>query len=153
MDGYRQAELVKIKNEVMELQMGLNRRYLHLRSVDNFIFHFDEIENEADKEWIYTTLTNYLLFCKQIDEDIDTKMGNQLYYEFLDKVAQYYRYHLKFRMVVNKVSYGIMFLVLLLTIVLVFNFLVSLIVVPVFVHFLIYINNKRKQKKVYGVFY
>jgi hypothetical protein len=149
----RQAELTEIKNEVIELHTEWNRKYFHLKTVDNFIFHLDKIKNEADKAWIYTTLKNYLLCCKQIDEELDREQSNQLYTKFIDKIGQYYRHNLKFRMIGNKVVYVIIFLVLILIAGLVFNFLVSLIIIPPFVHFLIYVSNKQKQKKVYGIFY
>jgi hypothetical protein len=36
------------------------RKFYYLRTIENMIFHFDEIKNENDKNWIYEMLIEYL---------------------------------------------------------------------------------------------
>lgn len=151
--GERKSKLLETKNQVSNLQSGWNLKYLHFRSVDNFIFHFDQINNEADKQWIFDTLINYFIVCKEIDEVVDREMGNQLYSEFLDKIANYYRYKLNFIMAINKVGYFIFFLIIFFLAGFLFSFLIASFIIPMYILFLIYIDRKQKQKKVYGVFY
>lgn len=149
----RKTKLEETKAEVFYSQIEWNHKYLHHKSVANFIFHFDNIKNGTDKEWIYTTLLNYLLICKGLNEELDRKMSNKLYYECLEKVAQYYRYHLNFIMIVNSVSYIIIFLIVLFFVTIIFNFIISLFTIPLFFCFFLHLNNKVKQHRTYGIFY
>jgi hypothetical protein len=77
------------------------RKFYYLRTIENMIFHFDEIKNENDKNWIYEMLIEYLDKSFELMPQMSIKNSKHLYETYLDKVINYYHdHHLKFSMIV-----------------------------------------------------
>jgi hypothetical protein len=148
-----QSELNQKQNEVFSMHSAWDIKYLHYNTVNNFIFHFNDINNNTDKEWIYVNLSEYLSICKTMNEGIDRHASSQLYDQYLDKIASYYRSNLGFIMIVSKTLYIIIYLVVFVLLAVLFNFLVGFLVVPLLIFHFDYIGKKSKRKEAYGVFY
>jgi hypothetical protein len=128
-------------------------KYFHLKTVENFIFHFDGFKDRTKKRQIYATLTDYFDSIFAIDS-IDARLSKELFDRYLFKIARLYDMYLKF------IPYPKIDMVVLVLLGL-FGCL-YFISAPVYAYFMtlsvfvvgsIFIRRKKKSKKVYGYFY
>ena len=151
--NYLESELDRRVSEIFNSIDPWNVRYLHTKSVRNFISHFSEIKNEIDKEWIYMTLSDYLTFCDNVDEVVDRAHSSKIYDDYIDKIAQYYRSNFGFIMVVSNTLYTIIYLTVFLVVFFIVNKTVSIAVPLLFLLHMYNIGRKKRKKEVYGLFY
>ena len=149
----RKQELLASKDAVFSDFTDWNKKYLHDCTVSNLIEHFDRIKNEDDKPWIFNSLQTYLMFCRGINEEIDRSQSNGIYMAYLDRLCNYYRYNLGFRMVVGRVADFLLFATAFVSLILLLNFYSALLSIPLFVLHRQRIVRKMKRKEAYGVFY
>jgi hypothetical protein len=149
----RKQELLYLKESVFENQSVWNRKYLHFKTVSNFIHHFDNIKNENDKRWIFKSLNDYLINCDDLKEEINRTESNTLFESFLAKPGDYYRHELHFKMVMNKVSYFFLYSVAFIGMALIFNFYIALLIIPLIIYHQYRVRLKVKRRETYGVFY
>jgi len=132
---------------------GLESRYFHLNTVDNFIFHFNAIEPEEDRVWAYTKLCKFFEVCNNYIDNIDRKRGAELFRTYLSKVAMLYREKLGFALLIDKfyliTFYFIIFLILYFTT----SVWISLISVLLFLIHYFHNFSKYRQKKLYDLFF
>jgi hypothetical protein len=130
-----------------------DRKYFHLKTLQNLIFHFDEIRNENDKRWVYSSLENYINECHNYIPSIDRTTSSQLYLQFIDKVTDYYRSYLGFILILDRNLLIIFYVVLFLLCYFIFNIWVSLIPIVFFILQFYRVYKKRKDKRVFSLFY
>ena len=105
------TQMIQLNNSVEEHK----RKYFHLKTIENLIFHFDDIRSESDKKWVYETLDEYFQKCSNLSTSIDRRISKKLFFEFLDKVTDYYHSNLGFSILINRtVVYFIYVLLLIL---------------------------------------
>jgi hypothetical protein len=61
MDERRHA-LAELYDQTFINKSDWDKKYLHHKTVRNFIHHYDRIRKENDKAWIYSGLKHYLAF-------------------------------------------------------------------------------------------
>ena len=155
-----QKEFDSRKGHLRTLMNGLNtsivvneKKYFHLKTIENLIFHFEGIKTENDKNWVYETLVEYFEKCSENGPSIDRDTSMNLFNEYLDKITDYYHNNLGFAVLMNRVVvYSVYFLILSLCYYF-FNFYVVIAVASVFVIQIIRAFKKYKEKKVYGLFW
>ena len=87
------TQMIQLNNSVEEHK----RKYFHLKTIENLIFHFDDIRSESDKKWVYETLDEYFQKCSNLSTSIDRQISKKLFFEFLDKVTDYYHSNVSLR--------------------------------------------------------
>jgi hypothetical protein len=149
----RKQQLLALKEAVFSDLTVWNKKHLHYCTVSNLIEHFDRIKNEDDEAWIFNSLQTYLMFCKGMNEEINRSESNSIYMAYLDKLCNYYRYNLDFRMVVGRVTDVLLFATTFVSLFLILNIYTALLSIPLFVWNRRRIVRKVKRQEAYGVFY
>lgn len=130
-----------------------DRRYFHLQTIENLIFHFDEIKTENDKNWVYNGLVIYFNKCAELAPSIDRETSMNMYYDYIDNITDYYYKNLGFSLLTNRsIVYLIYFIVLLLCLIF-FNYYVVLLAASFFVFRIIVLFKKYKDRKVYSLWW
>ena len=70
-DDNRMGHLYTILQELSSSILAKQRKYFHLNTIDNLIFHFADIKTEIDKKWVYESLIEYFRVCADIMPSID----------------------------------------------------------------------------------
>ncbi len=149
----RKGHLQSLMNELNN-SIGINeKKYFHLQTIENLIFHFERVKTENDKNWIYETIVVYFKRCSEIMTSIDRNTSKDLFYEHVDKVTDYYHNNLGFVLLINRtIVYLIYFLILLLCYIFL-NFYVVIIVASLLMFQTFRVFKKYKEKMVYGLFW
>ena len=71
-------------------QMPEKKRKYHLKSIHNFLIHFEELTLDSDREIVFETLNEYLEFISvnTIDSNNECK---KLFYEYIRPVGLIYQ--------------------------------------------------------------
>ncbi|HXB93377.1 MAG TPA: hypothetical protein VNU72_13860 [Puia sp.] len=116
----------EIKNVVLEWDKMLshkNKKYIHYRTMRNFVLHFNELESEQEKEQALEILGEYVQCVRHYDFSFEGKESARLALGYLDPLIAYYRAYsgfmpvLKLRdaLVLGLVVDGVLYLLHLLT--------------------------------------
>ena len=73
-----------------DLEKGLtdwDKKYLHLKSAQNFILHLSDIKNTDDETWIYKSLRSYLTQCPGLALELNRKKSDEVYALYLAKMV------------------------------------------------------------------
>ena len=130
-----------------------NRKYYNLNTVGNLIFHFNEIKNETDKNWVYETLVGYMKRCSEHVPSINSKISNQLWNDYIDKIAVYYVDNLNFTQLLNRTFVYVIYLIVLCICYIFLNLYVVFIVAFLFIMQIIRIYDKYRKRRVFGIFW
>lgn len=87
--------ILKEKFEILKKMPKQNIRFYHMRSIRNFIFHFNEIKSPNDKVYVFNYMDAYL------DDVIENGIYNineckDLFNKYLYPVGKFYMQKLKF---------------------------------------------------------
>ena len=74
-------------------------RYVHFRSIENFILYIDDIKNMYDKSKIENYINEYFYEIKNTDGLITDEFSYYLYKNFISKIGIYFQKHLGFRVI------------------------------------------------------
>ena len=150
-----QSLLLEKKLDILSIKIvRKSKKYFHLRSVQNFVHHFEKISNENDKLWILKNLNNYLESCESYINSIDRNISKDLYLKYLDKIGDYYRENLNFTLYTSFDILLILFTILLLTSSLFLNLISSLfLITSCFLIYIFYLMYKKKHNKTFGFFH
>lgn len=151
-------DLLTLNIYVEDIRAKLHKRkikYLHLKTIDNFLFHFHHLDDEK-QQVVYNVLYNYLITRKEAEDldQIDAKLGKALFEDQVLPVAKIYDKNVNF---VPYAKTDVLFIWLIIISGLMFAFggpmyLYLVICVFFLVHYF-RLFKKRKDKKVYGYFY
>ena len=133
------------------LQQPLNKKkYYHYRSIDNFLFYLDQIENKDEKEKIFSILYEYLEILKTTI--IDRGESITLFNKYIRPVGKFYEKSFHFMPVFGVLAAG--FWILLFSLIQYMFKLTPLFylftVLPILLYYL-YCLRKTLDKKVYGL--
>jgi hypothetical protein len=67
------------------------KRYLHYKSMKNFVLHFEEIKNGRDRERVLRMLSDYIEEVKENDYSFEGYSSGTLAKKYLFNLAEYYR--------------------------------------------------------------
>ena len=87
-------EIIK-KYDIIVIGKGENAKYYNLKSVKNFILHFNEISDDESKKIVIKLLGEYLDYISENEID-SLKEAKFLFYEYVYPVGLLYRKHSKF---------------------------------------------------------
>lgn len=76
-------------------------RYIHFRSMQNFILHIDEIKNENDRSKIERYIDEYFNEIKNTDGLITDDFSKNLYKNLISQLGIYFQKHQGFRVVIR----------------------------------------------------
>jgi hypothetical protein len=133
-----------------------NMRYLHMKSVDNFIYHLNSLpKKKLIKANAYNSVSNYLNLIREIDvSEMNRQHSEELFNTYLAPVGWNCTNTIGFiiypRLYVIMIFY---FVVLLALMLFEAGWIPHLIAFLFFVSMYIRREIKKKQKKVYGLFY
>jgi hypothetical protein len=149
----KKVHLEVLLNELSNSITSTDRPYFHLQTIENLIFHFDEIKTENDKNWVYHGLVSYFTKCAEIVPSIDRETSTHIYDEYIDNITDYYHKHLGFSMLTNRsIVYVIYFIVLILCYVFL-NWYAVLFAASFFILMIFKMFKKNKEKKVYSLYW
>jgi|SRR4030095_1807936 len=150
---HRKGHLQVLLNE-LNTSIGVNeKKYFHVKTIENLIFHFEEIKTENDKNWVYETLVEYFRKCSENVPSIDRDTSKNLFNEYLDKITDYYHNNLGFVVLMNRVIIYLVYFLILSICYYFFNFYVVIAVASLFIFQIIRAFKKFKEKQVYGLFW
>jgi hypothetical protein len=129
------------------------KRYFHPKTTKNLIFHLDEIKSEKDKTWVFETLVVYLNKCIELIPEMNLKISEELFDEYLYKLIQYYHTNLGFWLYRITLDQIIIYLIVLSVCYYFFQIWVVLILTIIFLMLIGYSIIKLKKRKAYGIFF
>lgn len=130
-------------------------KFIHYRSLSNFVTHFDEIKNGSEKITIQNLLQNYLLEINDI-EVFTPEDSNRLFLNYINKLGMIYSRLLGFKLRTRGSAFSIgIFLDLIVLWICLSN---NILFIPFFSLLILYffLNDKlylSKKKLVYGYRY
>jgi len=127
-----------------------NKRFYHIKSVENFIFHFDETSQTLEKENIFNLLKNYLDHINENDIS-DIIECREKFEKFIYPVGKYFEKNCKFIIFV-KLYISIFYLAVICSVLYFFNsnvyfYLCAIAAVLIFYG---YTYLKIRNKRIYG---
>jgi hypothetical protein len=147
-------KLVSKKLQLQSLVDVNDRGFFHLRTLDNFIYHFNEISSESDRIWIYKTLDAFIDECYNYINCVNSKTSKSLYEENLKKTIQYYRKYLGFTTLISLQLIIFLFCLLIIFLGLLTNFYISVVSsMTILVIYLYFAYRKYKEKRVFGLYF
>jgi hypothetical protein len=140
------------RDELHEQLTKSNERYIHPRTIDNLLFHIDDIDKTDEKDWVLCQLNVYFETCQRNLPAIDRTFSLQLYYEILYPLLDYYHRNLQF--VKFDLSLFVPFYVIGFSVAFFIFGIKGLIAVSIILIFrAAYFYRKYKEKKVFSLFY
>ena len=126
---YLQVLINELSNSV-----GYNdKKYFHIQTIENIIYHFENIKSENDKDWVYKILVTYFEKCSKIKTSIDRNISKNIFDEYIDKITDYYYSNLGFVMLINRPLIYFVYFVCLVLCYVFFKFYVVIIVASFFI--------------------
>lgn len=88
----------KIKIENLKLILtSEQQKFLHFRSIDNFLYHFQNLNNYEAQISVKRLLQQYFEMLDTEGYDIDKKTSTLLGKEFIWQIGRYYVFNLNFK--------------------------------------------------------
>ena len=130
------------------------KKYFHLHTVRNFIYHFEKIMNKDAQTWIFKNLDDYIDNCENYIDTMDRDISKELYMEYLDKIGDYYRANLNFTLYTSFDILLVLVAALFVLFKLFFTWINSIaLIIPCFLVYFFYLMYKRKINKTFGFFH
>lgn len=131
------------------------QRFIHPNSVYNFIFHFNSFKDKRIKQHVYDNLFQMLEVLQNTSVDeLNPELGASLYDRYLQPLLHYYNVKQKFFININwKYLLAFQTAIFLFLIFSEASIIINLIVLSMFVILFAYKEKKRKQRRLYGVYF
>ncbi len=106
--------IIESREAILSLDEMLSERmkkYIHYRSMRNFVLHYDEIESPLARENINVLLSEYIEEIKANDYDFESEASFQLARKYLFKLSSYYKEYSNFTVLIRMqviLLYGIL---------------------------------------------
>jgi len=154
------VEINEIKEFILSLDSRISERmkkYIHYRSMRNFVLHFDEIKSDVVRNQISVLLSNYVEEIQANDYDFEGEASLQLAKDYLFKIADYYKEYSHF-MVLMRVKVVLLFGIMGDTLLYFTNIPSRIMHIPIvticlLVYFLFVKIFKASKGRAYGIFY
>src|ERR1700722_10544020 len=91
--------IIESREAILSLDEMLSERmkkYIHYRSMRNFVLHYDEIESPLARESISALLSEYIEEIKSNDYDFEGESSFQLARKYIFKLSDYYKEYSNF---------------------------------------------------------
>ena len=153
-------EMTEIKEIILSWDEMLSKRmkkYIHYRSMKNFVLHYDEIKSDVAKEKICFLLSDYIDEVRASDYSYEGESSFQLARNYLSKISEYYREYSNFTGLL-KVKVILLFGIMgdsLLYLTRIPSILrhIPIVTIGLFLYYLFIIIFKEPKGRVYGIFY
>ena len=155
-EPYNVDELSQVIAGIQSKYQDKKMRFFHLKSVKNFIVHFNSIKDKRKKEFVYTKLYNYLSIISDMEDisEMDRTTGKAFYDEYIEPVSGIYVRYARFSPYPGaKVLIFIFLIVFSLLLLIGAAYYVYLIVGFIFIFLFLRSEWKRKKSKVFGLFF
>jgi len=153
-------EIEQIKETIMAWDTMLSQRmkkYIHYRSMRNFVLHYDEIQSQNVQDKISLLLSDYIKEVEGSDYDFDAESSYYLARKYLSKLSEYYKEYSNFIGVLKIKTvflWGILGDSLLYLSGLLSNlWYIPVVTVGLFLYYLFIAIFKEPQGRVYGLYY
>lgn len=145
-------EQLLIDNKV---KFDTKQRFIHPRTIANFLFHFYSIKDINRKEHVYACLNNFFNNLNDLHLDKLTPQESiSMYYEFINPIVNYYDPFLGFIVHIKWKSFFFIGSILLCIVLFIdFSAYYKQVLLLLFIISVLYTKAKEKKKKTYGVFY
>jgi hypothetical protein len=101
MEEYQKQKLNSIYNETLELLFKGGsenyKKFYHLNSVHNLIFHFDKLTDENAKQEVFNAISSYFELIKEIKPNKVEEVTEELFYNGLYPIITKYYLSMGFR--------------------------------------------------------
>lgn len=152
--------ILDIKDEIEKIKLAttkLEQRYLHLNSIENFVFYFDKIESYQAQINILNLLTEYFSEIRKLDFKIDKSQSTYFGKKVIWEIGYYYRDYCDFKI---RMSLSFVFFVgihidflLLMTGLLKHIYYIPLTTASFFLYWIYSKHFVENRRKVYGIRY
>jgi len=153
-------EIEQVKNNILNLEGTISdrmKKYIHYKSMRNFINHFDEINDERTKNRIMALMFEYFEEIKASDYDFDVYSSTDLAKKYLFDIAEVYREDSNFMRIIkiqHVFLYGLLIDGLLyLSGVLSFFWHIPIATTGFLFYYLFVVLFKERKGRVYGMYY
>ena len=149
--SYREALREKLEDLKRNLKGRDSKRFYHLRSVENFIYHIDKIHSQSEREKMYDLLMTYFEASNQYSHYITIEDSLVLFNKYLKPIGKYYSDNHGFWIFVKPWIIIVWIMIFFISMIL-FNVdrIVYVFFVLILSIYLCYIAKKFIQKKVYS---
>jgi hypothetical protein len=130
-----------------------NKRYFHLNTIGNLIYHFEEIENQRDRTWVYESLVEYFKKCADLVPSIDRKTSQFIFHEYLSRIAEFYDDKLGFVLLINRWVFYLVYAVVILVFYIFFKFYFAVFIAIIFVIQIFRVFKKYRERRCYSLFW
>jgi hypothetical protein len=110
-------------------------------------------KTEADRNWIFETLREYLKKCFELIPSIDRNISKNLFYNNINNLTNYYHDNLGFIILINRSIVYLVYFIILAACYIFLNFYVVIVVASFFIIQIIRVFRKYREKRVYGLFW
>lgn len=141
--------------EECKRKFGTKDRFIHPKTITNFLFHFQYLKDKKRKDHVYKNITDYLEVLSNLEVvDIDAKSGAIFFEKFISPIINYYDVYRGFS-VYLKWSYFIIVIFLVFSLLFIAKISLSYICLLGLLAVTILFRNRYKEKlhKTYGVFH
>jgi hypothetical protein len=153
-------EIDQVQENILNLESMISERmkkYIHYKSMRNFINHFDEINDKTTQRRILALMYEYFEEIKGSDYDFDVYTSTELAKKYLFDIAEVYKQDSNFMRIIkiqHVFLYGILIDSLLYLSGVLSLFRHIPIVTTVFLFYYLFVAIfKERQGRVYGMFY
>jgi hypothetical protein len=142
-----------LQSQLLSVAPNNKKKYFHFKTLNNFIYHINEIKNPTDLDWIYHSLIDHINAVMEFSNDIDVTIGYRLYEEYIIKIAGYYSKNLRFSMYAGSpLTFLYMLLAGLLWYFLNIYYGIGIALILYIIN-LNYFFRKKREFRLYGIFY
>ncbi len=83
-------EIILLYNHLMEVLNNEQKKYMHFKSVYNFITHYDDFKTDSDQYKVERKLLNYLEIISEDIEGFDNTITTDFYIDQIRKIGTLY---------------------------------------------------------------
>ncbi|MBP9104306.1 MAG: hypothetical protein KBF82_10610 [Chitinophagaceae bacterium] len=150
-------DIQKLENLLAECiyKFSSKKRFIHPRTISNFIFHFYSFKDKTKKDLIYLNLKEVLEIMLELDfEDLTPAMSSTLFNQYIYPIVNYYSVYKNFSIHFKGITYFIVVVVGIgLVNILKFSYYYYFIVIFIVGILFLYNRYKERLNKTYGNFY
>lgn len=150
------TEALAIRLKAVIEKFGDKARFVHPNTILNFLKYLNSFKDRKKKEEIYFVLSELIKILENLEVvDIDSKIGAQLFDEYLGKLTNHYNVYMGFWIFINwyfwliLMTMPIFFMIIFQDGSLFYGAITFLVVLAFYTK----TRSKIKNNKVYGIFY
>ncbi len=146
-------DLLNEYNQIMHLVDNDKKRYVHYKSLQNFITQLGKDMPENEFEEIESRVRSYLEIVKEEASNVDSQMGLDFFQVYVNPIGEKLRQYGFSR--ITPIRYLVLFAVMIDTLIFIafFPFFIPITLISITAYYFLIHKRKCHKKRVYGLFY